>query len=539
MRNHDAVGEDSSDRPGDSQSELALGHRTAYDFIVCGAGTSGSVVARRIAENPAASVLVLEAGPPVDATYARNPSLWITNIGTSRDWGFVAEPNPHLNGRRLPMSMGKGFGGGSAINAMMWIHGHRTDWDFFAADCGDTAWSYASILDIFRRVEDWRGEADQYHRGTGGLVHVAPISNPSPVAAATVQAAHRIGAPEFDSPNGPMMEAKGGAAFNDMRIKNGQRESVFDSYLAPFVGRPNVTVLSDATVRRILINKGRAVGVEFSHRGQIWRVGADAEVVLSLGAVNTPKVLMQSGIGDESQLRAFGIPVLQHLPGVGANFQDHTGFTAVWELLEPCEVTWLPEASIYWTSTSQIDEPDLFATLGVAPLASPEVVQQFPLPEFGCTLFGALARPMSRGCIRLTGSTPEDPVLLDTNVLSHPDDMATARRCMQALREIGNSPEMRPYVKREVLPGRMTAVEADGFLRDAAMTYWHHCGTAKMGHDSASVVDSDLRVYGIGHMRVADASIMPRISTGNTMAPCVVIGERAAHLIKSAHGGSP
>jgi choline dehydrogenase len=250
-----------------------------------------------------------------------------------------------------------------------------------------------------------------------------------------------------------------------------------------------------------------------------------------MGAINTPKVLMQSGIGDAKQLRRLGIPVSQHLPGVGRNFQDHIGFTCVWELPEPRKQTWLPEASVYWRSKSDLDQPDLFATLGIAPLASPEVALRYTLPTAGWNLFGAVARPMSRGTVQLTGPNPDDPVRLQANVLSHPDDMAAARQCIRALREIGNAPELRPFVKREVLPGRLTDAGLDDFLRDAAMTYWHHSGTAKMGRDHLSVVDGRLRVYGISGLRVADASIMPRVTTGNTMAPCVAIGERAAEMM--------
>jgi choline dehydrogenase len=505
----------------------------AYDFIVCGAGTAGSVVARRLAEDPTATVLLLEAGPPDDSASVQLPSQWISNLGTNRDWGFVAEPNPYINGRRLPMSMGRGLGGGSSINAMMWVHGHQTDWDFYASESGDRAWGHAAVRDIFRRIEDWHGDPDSTHRGTGGMVHVAPIPNPSPCAASAIRAASRVGAPAFASPNGLMMQSTGGAALNDMRIRNGLRESVFRSYVYPYLDRPNMTVVSGAAVRRVLIRWRRAVSVELLHRGQVKHVSANAEVVLSMGAVNTPKVLMQSGIGDQKQLRSVGIPVKQHLPGVGRNFQDHIGFTCVWELPEPLTMTWLPEASVYWRSRMELDAPDLFATFGVAPLASPEVASRFAMPEAGWNLFGALARPMSRGAVRLTGADPDDPVRLDANVLSHPDDVAAARRCIQGLREIGNSPEMRPFVKREVLPGKSAMADLDDFVRAAAMTYWHHSGTAKMGRDPLSVVDNQLRVYGVDGLRVADASIMPRVTTGNTMAPCVVIGERAAELITS------
>ncbi|MCV7167309.1 GMC family oxidoreductase N-terminal domain-containing protein [Mycobacterium stomatepiae] len=533
MSTCDSLDVDFEVRAQENQRRLATELQSGYDFVVCGAGSSGSVVARRIAENPSATVLLLEAGPPADAASVSEPSLWITNFGTERDWAFTAEPSPHVNGRQLPMSMGRGLGGASSINAMMWVHGHRSDWDFYASESGDPAWGHAAVLAIFRRIEDWQGVADPDHRGRGGLVHVAPIPDPSPCAAAAVEAASRIGAPSFASLNGLMMEANVGAALNDMRIKQGRRQSVFDSYLYPYLDRPNLTVLTGATVHRVIINRQRAVGVEFSFREGVQRVAVNAEAVLSMGAINTPKVLMHSGVGDERQLRCFGIPIAQHLPGVGMNFQDHIGFTCVWELPEPRPVTFLPEASMYWRSEPTIEHPDLFATFGVAPLASPEVALRYSLPQAGWNLFGALARPVSRGTVQLTGPKRSDPVRLDANVLSHPDDMAAARRCIRALREVGSAPEMRPFVKREALPGSLTDSDMNHFLRDAAMTYWHRSGTAKMGRDQMSVVDADLAVYGVEGLRVADASILPRVTTGNTMAPCVVIGERAADIIKS------
>jgi choline dehydrogenase len=529
------VDSDFTDRARKNQAHLADHLQPGYDFIVCGAGSSGSVVARRIAENPSTTVLLLEAGPTADAASVCEPSLWLTNLGTERDWAFVAESSPHVNGRQLPMSMGRGLGGGSSINAMMWVHGHRSDWDFYESESGDPAWGHAAVGDIFRRIEDWQGVDDAASRGHGGLVYVAPVPDPSPCATAAIKAAGCIGAPEFASLNGPMMEANGGAALNDMRINHGRRESVFDSYVYPYLDRPNLTVLSGATVRRVCISAQRATGVEIFYRDRVTKVAANVEVVLSTGAINTPKVLMQSGIGDEKQLRRFGIPLAQHLPGVGLNFQDHTGFTCVWELPEPRTVTWLPEASLYWKSGPTAEDPDLFATFGVAVLTSPQVALRYSVPSAGWNLFGALARPMSRGSVHLTGPDPSDPVRLDANVLSHPDDMAAARECVRALREIGNAPEMRPYVKREALPGNLTGSDLDDFLRDSAMTYWHHSGTAKMGRDRMAVVDGDLRVYGVDGLRVADASVLPRVTTGNTMAPCVVIGERAGEIITSRH----
>lgn len=506
-----------------------------YDFIVCGAGSSGSVVARRLAENPDVSVLLLEAGGDNEDPAVQVPDLWPTNIGTERDWGFNAEPNPLVNDRVLPFSMGKGLGGGSAINGMIWAHGHKNDWDDLASETGDQAWNYNSVLEIYRRIEDWHGVPDPEHRGAGGPVFVAASDDPSPLASAVLTAAGALGIPRFDSPNGAMMEGHAGTALADLRIRDGKRETVFHSYAYPYLDRPNLSVLTHALVRRITFEGTRATGVEITHRETTRQIAARAEVVLSLGAINTPKVLMQSGVGDEPELARFGIPVVQHLPGVGRNFHDHLALDCVWEFRQPPTLNNKGEAAIYWQSTSGLGGPDLFATAAAFPHSTPENAARFGLPDSSWILFGALAHPASRGQLRLTGADPADAIRIEANTLSEPADMKTATACVEFLREIGNSAALRPFVKREVMPGNLNRSGLEDYIRNAATTYWHEVGTAKMGRDAMSVVSSDLKVYGIENLRVADGSILPRITTGNTMAPCVVIGERASASITAEH----
>jgi choline dehydrogenase len=507
-----------------------------YDFIVCGSGSAGSVIARRLAENPDISVLLVEAGGDDNVPNVMEPGQWPTNLGTERDWGFRGEPNRWINGRSLQFSMGKALGGGSSINVMIWARGHQTDWDFFASETGDSAWGYDSVLDIYRRIEDWQGAPDPKYRGTGGPVFVQPAPNPSPLAPATVDGAQSAGIPSFEHPNGRMMEGPGGAAISDVRTRGGRRESVFRSYIYPYLDRPNLTVLTCARVNRLRFGATRVSGVEVSCHGTIHHIDARHEVILSLGAINSPKTLMQSGIGDERELARVGIPVRQHLPGVGSNFQDHVGFDCVWEYqtaLPPCNN--MSEAVMFWTSTSGPDIPDTFACQAEVPRSSPENADRFGLPAAGWSLFGAVACPNSRGRLRLSGPDPGDPIWVDANTLSHPEDLRIAIACVQRCREIGNSGPLRQFVKREVMPGRLTGSELEAFVRNAATSYWHQCGTAKMGRDPMSVVDGDLKVYGIDNLRVADASVMPRVTTGNTMAPCVIIGERAAELVKTHH----
>jgi choline dehydrogenase len=509
----------------------------SYDFIVCGAGSSGSVIAHRLAENSDVSVLLLEAGRGDGSENVTHADLWPTNLGTERDWGFHSEPNPSLNDRALSLSMGKVLGGGSAINGMIWARGHHTDWDNFAFEACDPAWSYDSVLEIYRSIEDWHGAPDPKYRGVGGPVYVQPAPDPNPTAQAFVAAAHALDVKTFDNPNGSMMEERGGAAITDVRLLSGKRQSVFRSYTAAYRDRPNLTVLTNALVQRVTFKGSRATGVEIAYRGAAIPLVASAEVILSMGAIHTPKVLMQSGVGAEDQLRSFGIPLLQHLPGVGQNFQDHVGFSCIWEFpdSERWPHAWVSDAAAYWTSGSELYAPDLYGGYITVPFATVETSARHAVPEYGWTFFGGLARPKSRGRVELTGAGPDDPIRIDTDFLSHPDDLKAAITCVQGMRELGNSAVLNPFVKREVMPGNLKGAELEAYVRDAAVTFWHQVGTARMGRDPMAVVDGRLKVYGIEALRVADGSIMPRITTGNTMAPCVIIGERAARAIADEH----
>jgi choline dehydrogenase len=433
--------------------------------------------------------------------------------------------------------MGKVLGGGSSINVMAWARGHKNDWDFFAVEADDPACSYEAVLKIYRRIEDWHGAPDPKYRGVGGPAFVQPAPDPNPIAPAMVEGARSIGIPTFESNNTRMMEGDGGASILDLRVRDGNRQSVFRSYAFPFMDRPNLTVLTHALVTRLIFEGKRATGVEISYDGKTHRAGARLEVVLSLGAIHTPKVLMQSGIGDQAELQRLGIPVVQHLPGVGQNYQDHPASGCVWEYREPLSPrNNAAEATFFWKSDSRMDTPDLQACQAQFSLSSAENAARFGLPERGWSLFAGVVRPKSRGHIRLTGPNPLDPVQIEANFLSHPDDLKAATACVELCREIGNSAALRPFAKREVMPGNLKGAELESFVRDGALTYWHQSCTAKMGRDSMSVVDGRLKVYGIDSLRIADGSIMPRVTTGNTMAPCVIIGERAAKILRAELG---
>jgi choline dehydrogenase len=519
-----------------NQRKLRMDLKSQYDFIVCGSGSSGSVVARRLAENPDVSVLLLEAGGSDDMPSVTEPDRWFENLGTERDWNFVAQPNPHLKGRSMPLNMGKVLGGGSSINLMAWARGNKNDWDVFASESGETAWNYESVLKLYRQIEDWQGAPDPARRGTGGLVFVQSAPGPSPIAPAMVEAARSLGMPSFDSNNGRMMEGDGGASLLDLRVRDGKRLSVFRTYTFPYMDRPNLTVLTHALVTKLTLEGKRATGVEMVLDGTIVRITAGLEVVLSLGAIHTPKVLMLSGIGDRAELQRLGIPVVQHLPGVGQNFQDHFGIGCIWEYQQPLAPhNNAGEATFFWKSNPALDAPDLQTCQGEIPICSAETAATFNPPAASWTLLGGVVRPKSRGRIRLRGPNPNDPVEIEANTLAHPDDLKAGIACVELCREIGNSTPLRSFTKREVMPGNLRGAALEGFVRDAATTYFHQTCTAKMGRDSMSVVDGQLKVYGIENLRIADGSIMPRVTTGNTMAPCIIIGERAAEALRNEH----
>src|SRR5258708_7504774 len=485
--------EDFAERVRVNQAKLTSELKPHYDFIVCGSGSSGSVVARRLAENPDVTVLLLEAGGSDDVSSVTEAGQWPLNLGSERDWAFQAQPNRHLNGRSIPMNMGKVLGGGSSINVMVWSRGHKNDWDYFASEAGDPAWSYESVLNIYRRIEDWHGAPDPKYRGTGGPVFVQPAPDPSPIALAMFEGTRSVGIPTFENQNGRMMESAGGCSFLDVRLRDGKRQSLFRSYTFPYMDRPNLTVLPHALVTRITFEGKRAIGVECIYNGKTHRISAGLEVVLSLGAIHTPKVLMQSGIGDEVELQRLGIPLVQHLPGVGQNFQDHSAIGCIWEYQKPLAPrNNASEATFFWKSDPNLDTPDIQTCQGEVPLGAVEMIARYNVPAGSWSMVGSIVRPKSRGRIRLTVPNPLDPLQIEPHHLSHPDDLKAAIACVELCRALGNSAALRPFAKREVMPGSLKEAELANFIRDSVVTFWHQPSTANMGRDSMSPADPTL-----------------------------------------------
>lgn len=508
--------------------------RTEYDFIVVGSGSGGAVVAGRLAAETDARILVLEAGGTDQVPAVRNPGLWPTNIRSERDWGHSAAAATSVNNRSLILPMGKIVGGGSSINASVWARGHKNDFESWAHETGDDGWSYARVLDIYRRIEDWQGVADPARRGKGGRLWVEPARNPNPIAEAMLDAAAAAGIPKFADQNGAMMEGDGGVAIANLRIRDGQRRNLPSDYLYAALKRPNITLLTGAEVQSLTLEGSKVTGVRFLRNGQVQTVRAARRVVLSAGAINTPKILMLSGIGDEAELKRHGIRTVARLPGVGRNFQDHVLVGGcVWEYDKPLPpANNAAEATFFWKSDASLPTPDLQPFQIEVPFTSEVTGPRFKTPAGSWTIAPGLVRPKSRGRVKLASSNPADMALVDGAFLSHADDVKALLRGIELCREIGNSAGMKEFVKREVMPGPLGRDDMTAFLRDAAGTYFHQSCTCKMGRDEMSVVDGQLSVRGgIEGLSIADASVMPSVSTGNTMAPTVIIGERMADIL--------
>ncbi|MFF2078986.1 GMC family oxidoreductase [Kitasatospora sp. NPDC058162] len=503
---------------------------------MCGAGSAGSTVAGLLAADEDLRVLLLEAGPDDADERVSDPDRWFENLGSERDWGYLTAPGARIDDRRLFYSMGKGLGGGSSINVGVWSRGHRSDWDAFAAGCGDPRWDYRSVLAAYRDLETWHGEPDPERRGTGGPMHIRPAQPLHPFFAAMLAGAQSAGLDRFASPNGELAEYGAGCAVRDEIVEDRTRRSPYRALVAPRIGQRNLTVLTGTTVTEVLFDGTRAVGVEAVREGRPVRFRAAREVVLSLGAVQTPKILLQSGIGPARHLEQVGIAVREDLPGVGADLDDHLLVGCVWEADAAAELPPPPRAQAvcFWGSDDgRADAPKFVMYSGASAFMSPEAQARYGRPEAAFTFLLGM-RLRSRGSVRLADADPASAPLIETGYFDEPGDLRDAVEAYRFAEEIAHTEAMSPYRGSRAIPGKGTDAELAAYLRTAATTFWHQCGTARVGTDAdaGAVVDSELRVRGVEALRIADASVLPRVTSGNTMAPCVVIGHRAAELIR-------
>lgn len=518
-----------------NQAERAKSLQASYDYIVVGTGSAGSaLVGRLAAAKPDASILVVEAGDWDTAPSVMDPGVWFTNLGSERDWKDVAIASSGTNGRAVPEHMGRVVGGGSSINATIWARPFKADLEHWAAESGDKAWGYEHGLTIYRRVENWQGKPDARYRGQGGPVWCQPAANPHPLAPAMLAACRSLNLPVLDDQNGAREEASAGFALMNQIIRDGRRQSMARAYLYPVLSRKNVTLLVNTHVDRLTFAGQRATGVELGGATGPRRIEARSEVIVCSGGINTPKLLMLSGIGDEAQLKRHGIKTLVHAPEVGQNFQDHLLHGGcIWEPKEHIpHRNSAANAAGFVKSQAALASPDVNLVQIELPYASDVVGQRFAPPNTSWALCAGLVAPKSRGEVRLKSANPADRPVVDARFLSHPDDVKALAHGIELAREIGNSAAMSAFVKREVAPGRkLTGQDMENFVRDGATTYFHQAGTCRMGKDAQAVVDAQLRVNGVKNLRIADSSIMPRIASVATMASCVLIGERMAEIL--------
>ena len=496
----------------------------SYEFVIVGGGTAGCVLAARLSESPEVSVLLLEAGAAESPAGAEYPPAWPALLQSPANWGDVA-PGQTAAGRPVAVARGRVLGGSSAINAMVFMRGHRSSYDRWVKE-GAGGWGFDDLLPFFRRTETAKGR-DPVLRGMDGPLIVGPATPPNPVLAACLDAAEEAGYRRADDISGGLEE---GFGWSDLNIVAGRRQSALAAYLRPAMQRGNLRVVTEAHAHRLLMDRQRCAGVEYSVSGELCRAGATGEVVLTAGTIGTPKLLMLSGIGPASALRLHGIEVVAELPGVGENLHDHPYAFIIYRPARPVPAAANNhgEALGLLRSRPDLDYPDLqilFVDISLVPPSAGG-------PEPGYTIAPALMQPFSRGTVRLASGSPDAAPVVDPRYLSDPRDVEAIVTGLKIARQIGRAKALEPWRAAEALPG--PGADTDDALRHYAdrtmQSYFHPVGTCRMGTDTMSVVDPELRVHGISGLRIADGSIMPSIVSGNTNATVYAIAERAAAL---------
>ncbi len=519
-----------------------------FDYVVVGSGSAGAAVAARLSEDAGVSVLLVEAGGSHLGMNVQVPAAFPKQFKTKRDWEYYSEPEPHLDDRVMYHPRGKMLGGSSSQNAMIYIRGHRSDFDGWA-EAGATGWSYDEVLPLFRRSERNSRGADAFH-GADGPMHVQDPRSPHPLSEALVDAMVATGLARNDDFNGPTQQ---GAGLYQVTQKRGRRWGTADGFLMPARRRKNLMILSKTLVTRVLLDGGRASGVELEGKDGRREVRADREVVLAAGAINTPQLLMLSGIGPADHLREHGIEVAVDQPHVGAHLMDHPMYMVNYEtsakqtLADAEKPQWLVrylatrrglltsnvgEAGAFFSTLGGDEPPDMQLLGGPAYFVDHGfAVHDTPAYAIGCSLVG----PRSEGHLRLRSADPRAKAVIHNNWFSEPEDMDAMVAGIERARDVAASGPLKPCTGDEIHPGERAKSrdELEAKIRQEVSHTYHPTCTARIGPEGEGVVDPALRVHGIAGLRVADASVFPRVPRGNTHAAALMVGEKASDLLRA------